>query len=343
MMSLLVIKERIIYIYQKISMFATPVFKFLLSFIVFWCISDNMGYDTRFTGGGVLFLLSLLGAFIPSSVLVFLAGVLSVVHIYYISKILSIIVVVMFLVLYLLFARFTPKYGYVLLAVPVLYLFKMPYLMPLFLGMTATPLAILPMLCGTVIYYLFVVVKDAAQLSVNNSVEDILALYKYVVDALLGNKLMLLSMAVFSIVLICVYVIRRTSINYSFYIAIGAGALINIIGFLLGGLKFDFTGMASEIILGTLFSVVITLIVQFFRLTLDYTAVERTQFEDDDYYYYVKAVPKMKVTAPEKNIKMINVQNPGLNTADLGQTLRDLNLPPSMQDKELREREYGDD
>lgn len=342
-MNLLVIKERIIYIYQKISMFATPVFKFILSFIVFWCISDNMGYDTRFTGGGVLFLLSLLGAFIPSSVLVFLAGVLSVVHIYYISKILSIIVVMMFLVLYLLFARFTPKYGYVLLAVPVLYLFKMPYLMPLFLGMTATPLAILPMLCGTVIYYLFVVVKDAAQLSVNNSVEDILALYKYVVDALLGNKLMLLSMAVFSVVLICVYVIRRTSITYSFYIAIGVGALINIIGFLLGGLGFDFTGMASEIVLGTIFSVVITLIVQFFRLTLDYSAVERTQFEDDDYYYYVKAVPKMKVTAPEKNIKMINVQNPGMNTSDLGQTLRDLNLPPSMQDKELRERDYGDD
>ena len=35
---------------------------------------------------------------------------------------------------------------------------------------------------------------------------------------------------------------------------------------------------------------------------------EKTQFEDDDYYYYVKAVPKIKVTTPEVSIKRINAQ-----------------------------------
>ena len=32
------------------------------------------------------------------------------------------------------------------------------------------------------------------------------------------------------------------------------------------------------------------------------------QFEDDEYYYYVKAVPKMTVAAPEKTVKKINSQ-----------------------------------
>lgn len=32
------------------------------------------------------------------------------------------------------------------------------------------------------------------------------------------------------------------------------------------------------------------------------------QFEDDEYYYYVKAVPKMTVAAPTNTVKKINTQ-----------------------------------
>ena len=35
--------------------------------------------------------------------------------------------------------------------------------------------------------------------------------------------------------------------------------------------------------------------IQFFRLTLDYHGTRKLQFEDDEYYYYVTAVPKIKV------------------------------------------------
>ena len=34
---------------------------------------------------------------------------------------------------------------------------------------------------------------------------------------------------------------------------------------------------------------------QFLFMNLDYARTERVQFEDDDYYYYVKAVPKKTV------------------------------------------------
>ena len=38
-------------------------------------------------------------------------------------------------------------------------------------------------------------------------------------------------------------------------------------------------------------------------MDLDYERVERVQYEDDDYYYFVKAVPKKMVTSSEKVIK----------------------------------------
>ena len=38
---------------------------------------------------------------------------------------------------------------------------------------------------------------------------------------------------------------------------------------------------------------------------MDYSRTETLQFEDDEYYYYVKAVPKVGVTLPEKQVKHI--------------------------------------
>ena len=36
-------------------------------------------------------------------------------------------------------------------------------------------------------------------------------------------------------------------------------------------------------------------IVRFFIFNVDYLRIENVQFEDEDYYYYVKAVPKVMV------------------------------------------------
>ena len=41
-------------------------------------------------------------------------------------------------------------------------------------------------------------------------------------------------------------------------------------------------------------SVLLAAVWNFFTVLLDYSRTERTQFEDDDYYYYVKALPKLR-------------------------------------------------
>lgn len=39
---------------------------------------------------------------------------------------------------------------------------------------------------------------------------------------------------------------------------------------------------------------------------VDYSRTEYIQFQDDDYYYYVKAVPKITVSAPDVKVQKIN-------------------------------------
>ena len=47
-----------------------------------------------------------------------------------------------------------------------------------------------------------------------------------------------------------------------------------------------------------LISSLIVLVLQFFIFNVDYSRAEYVQFEDDEYYYYVKALPKITPDAP---------------------------------------------
>ena len=48
------------------------------------------------------------------------------------------------------------------------------------------------------------------------------------------------------------------------------------------------------------------MIVEFFAFHVDYSRAEKVQFEDDEYYYYVRAIPKITVATPSKTVKKIN-------------------------------------
>lgn len=305
MMSLLVLKERLITIYQKMEAYTKPVIRFFMALIVFIVINNSYGYDPRFNSTVVVLLLSAICAFLPTSIMIVLAAIVSFFHFYFVSKILSILVILVFLILYLLFARFTPKQGYVLVLMPICFVLKIPYMLPILLGIIATPIAIVSVSCGVILYFFIGIVKQAAQITVSVSVEDTLQLYTFVIDSLKANKEMILTLVIFAIVLIITYIIRTRKIDHAFDIAIASGVVVNILVFLIGDLRLDIQDKILPLVIGSLVSGVIVYIIQFFRLTLDYTAVENVQFQDDDYYYYVKAVPKMKVSVPQRNIKRI--------------------------------------
>lgn len=309
MTNLLEFKEVLNHFYARNGRYLRPVFKFIIAFVVFTLINRSIGYDQRLNSMLVVLGLSVPCAFLPAVILVIVAALFTVLHVYYVSPMLSIIVVLIFLILYLLFIRFMPKSGYAVLAVPVLYTLNIPFTVPVLLGIVSGPIAIIPVSCGVIIFYLFKTIKEAILVSSGSSVEDILGVYKFVIDHLMNNKEMILAILVFGIVLLLTYFIRNLSIDYAFYIAILAGVVVNVLAFLIGGLILNITTKLAFVIIGSILSGILVVVIQFFRLNLDYSTVEFTQFEDDDYYYYVKAVPKVKITAPKKDVKRINGEN----------------------------------
>ena len=111
---------------------------------------------------------------------------------------------------------------------------------------------------------------------------------------------------VFALVIIVVFLLRRLPFDYSFLISVGVGAAVNIIGLLVGSLKFDLSISVGSIIFMSIICAVITMASDFMLRVLDYTAIEHVQFEDDDFYYYVKAVPKIKISMTNHNIRVLS-------------------------------------
>ena len=83
-------------------------------------------------------------------------------------------------------------------------------------------------------------------------------------------------------------------VEYAWHIAVFGGGIAYMIIMAAGGIFLEATIPVVPLVAGTMVSVFVGEILEFFFFHVDYKRTERLQFEDDEYYYYVKAVPKIK-------------------------------------------------
>ena len=331
MTALLELRENLKKIYSRNEAFILPVIKFLLSFIVLSIINGKMGYMTKLDNMAIVLIVSLLCSFLPTGFMAFFAMMFAVLHMYALSIETAAVGLVVFLLLYLLFLRFTTKEALVVVLTPVLCMLKLPYVMPVAMGLIGTPASCVSVGCGVVVYYLLQTVITNAPTINSMGAEEATAKLRLLIDGMLGNKAMLVMIAAFAITVIVVYLIRRMSVDHSWTIAMVAGVMIEVMILLVGDLMYDTNLSIVSALLGAVVTLITCKIIEFFRFCLDYSRTEKVQFEDDEYYYYVKAVPKMTVAAPTNTVKKINTQRrpagqqtrtSGQGTRSAGQTYR---------------------
>ena len=331
MTALLELRENLKKSYSRNEAFILPVIKFLLSFIVLSIINGKMGYMTKLDNMAIVLIVSLLCSFLPTGFMAFFAMMFAVLHMYALSIETAAVGLVVFLLLYLLFLRFTAKEALVVVLTPVLCMLKLPYVMPVAMGLIGTPASCVSVGCGVVVYYLLQTVITNAPTINSMGAEEATAKLRLLIDGMLGNKAMLVTIAAFAITVIVVYLIRRMSVDHSWTIAMVAGVMIEVMILLVGDLMYDTNLSIVSALLGAVVTLIACKIIEFFRFCLDYSRTEKVQFEDDEYYYYVKAVPKMTVAAPTNTVKKINTQRrpagqqtrtSGQGTRSAGQTYR---------------------
>ncbi|MCH5342400.1 MAG: hypothetical protein J1E64_00065 [Acetatifactor sp.] len=316
---LLEFREKVKAIYSRYEAFILPIVKFLLAFVVLTTINRRMGYMTLLNGHIELVLIAALTcSFLPSGGIIFFAALFSLLHMYALSMEVALVGFCLYLLMFLLFFRFTPKDSLVVVLTPLLCAFRVPYVMPVAMGLLGTPVSAVSVGCGVVIYFLFQAVAGNATTIGTLGDEDATAKLRLVIDGMMNNRQMLVMVAAFAITVIVVYLIRRMSVDYAWTIAMIAGVMVDLVILLVGDLLYDTNMSVGWAILGVVLAVVCGKIIEFFRFCVDYSRTEKVQFEDDEYYYYVKAVPKMTVAAPTKTVKKINTQRQGSSSVGRG-------------------------
>ena len=307
MMLIFEIRAKLTELYQRHDLIVKTALKFLLMFLSFRKLSKVIGYNTGLSGFGVILGLSVFSAVLPPSLMVFVAAAYIFLQLITASVLIAVTVVLIFLIMYLFFLRFAPKEGITIIATPLLCSMGFPYVVPLFLGMFGSFFSLVPAVCGVAAFYLLKAVKDNIITidELKAAKDQALVIYMNVLDDLLKNPRMYVVMAVFAVVIVTVVFVRTIKMDYAFEIALGVGTGVMILSYILGSLKYDMDLAIGGMVFGSLICMGIVFVCLFFYRVLNYSAAEHVQFEDERYYYYVTAVPKITANSPRRAIRKV--------------------------------------
>lgn len=309
MTSLFELREKIKNFYGEHEFFLRPIIKFFAILLSLILIKFNIGYMSLLNSWLIILVLAVICAFLPWNVSTVILAADIVVNIFSVSIELGGLMVLVMLIMFLLFFRFSPKQGVLLVLIPLAFFLKVPYAVPIIVGLIWAPYACVPVIFGIIIYIMIHVISENTMLLTRTSNGTISSAgINSIINMISNNHDMILVIIAFVLTILVVYFIKRMSVDNAWTIAIFVGGILEFVIILVGSLILKTDGSLVEIVIGSVLSIVISFIVHFFVFSVDYSRTEHTQFEDDEYYYYVKAVPKINVTAPEMNVKRINAQ-----------------------------------
>lgn len=292
--------------YGKYSKIVDKTIQFVLALLTFTFINQNIGYSDLIANPIMTIVLSFICMLLPMTMTVILATVAAALQVMTVSMGMAIVFVALFMILYAFYFRFSPGKSLILLLMPIAFMLKIPVVIPIIYGLIGSPICILPITAGTVIYYMIDYVSANGSMFESAADTEVMTQIGTYVQQLLSNREMWCVIIAFAVCLLLVYSVRRLSVDYAWEIAIIAGVLGNINVMAYGYIVMDIQLSYISLIVGSIVAVILALLVKFLVFSVDYTRTEYLQFEDDEYYYYVKAVPKATVTIPEKTVKRIN-------------------------------------
>lgn len=306
MMMFLVLKERLKSFYGRYATLANGIIKFLFSYTALTMLNQNIGFMARLKIPFVPPVLALMCAFLPYGAISFLIAAVMLAHIYTVSFEIALVTAVFLIIVALLYYGFQPGDSYWLVLVPMAFILKIPFTIPLLAGLSGSLVTIIPVSCGVAIYYILMYVKQNAGVLTNDALVDITQKFVQIIKALVSNQSMMVMIGVCVVGILVVYMIRTLSVDYAWILAIVLGTIVQLAAVFVGDYLFDVSVPIGELIAGAVIALVLAGLYHFFVFAVDYSRTEYTQFEDDDYVYYVKAVPKVAVSKPDVRVQRIN-------------------------------------
>ena len=294
--------------YLKHSRVLGFIGRMLITFACLMILRRYVNYNSILSSIWAVIILSVVCGFVPMRFLMVIVLAYTVAQVFTLSTALGIVFLIILALMYLLFFRYAPTYGPALMLMPILFLVRIPALIPILLAIIGPAVSVIVVIFGTIFYYLiyFLDMNAATFASTTGTLE--FTKVEILVEGVFRNKEFLLMVAVLFAVFMIVHFMKRINYNYSVEIAIAVGTGAYIVLSLAAELALHTltTQRLLNFVIGGLIAGALALLINSIFRPLDYSRTENVEFEDDEYNYYVKAIPKASFEKERVQVKRIN-------------------------------------
>lgn len=284
-------------LYANYSRIIDKVARFALALVCFLAINKNIGFMHALTNPIIAVGLSVASAFLPTAFIALFAAGMVLVHVYTISIVVAIIVGITFFLMFIFYIRFAPKTAVAVLIMPIAFMLKIPVVIPVVVALMFNPIYAVSVALGTMSYYMLRVVEKAGNDVASADGEGMISAIMSLIKHIFQNKEMWIAMVAAVACVFVVYGVRKVAIPHAWKLASVAGSLTYVIIMKVGGSIFGVDLAMGSAVMGIVLAIVIGLVLEVIFFSVDYKKCESLEYEDDEYYYYVKAVPKVGISA----------------------------------------------
>ena len=317
------LKEKLKNLYAGYGTYLMPAGKFLLALAVFLSINRTIDAVPALGNVFVILILSLICAIIPLNGMVFLGMIILLIQCAGVHVLAAGFGAVLFLTLWILYLRFASGEALALLLTPLAFALNIPAAVPIAFGLAGGPMSALSVACGLVVYQFMKLVSGRISVLAAAQEIQITEIIKALAEGVFENEALLVGIICCTVVLLVVYLIRSLEADYAWQISILAGAVAYVVIQLSGAFFLEVKVSVPVLLIGTAGACLICFLLEMFLFGGDYSRSKLFRFQDDEYYYYVKAVPKMAVTNPDRQIRMIGEEQENPNEeSEIDEVLR---------------------
>ncbi|MBP7060198.1 MAG: hypothetical protein KBA87_07245 [Lachnospiraceae bacterium] len=253
-------------------------------------------------------ILTVVGAFVPISATVIILIFVALIHLAALSGEVALVAVLLLFIGYLISSYYQADTKYNLVLLPVFYKFGIPFAVPMAAGLTGSLKDVTTVIFGSFEAYFFrLVVDNRAALSDPDGSTTAVSL---IMEHMLKNRIFYCFLVAQIVMFLVVYIIRTRNTEHSWAVGVGFGSVASFAVMIVGNLFFHSNDNVLSLMLGMVITVVLGLAMSFAFVDLDYSRPENVQFEDDDYYYYVTAIPKAKLQEEKRTVTHITGRKP---------------------------------
>lgn len=329
MTALLELRQKISEVYGRYEAYVRVCTKGILAFLIFYMIHQQIAGDLQFRDWIEVIILTVVSMLLTSGAISLLMAGFVIVHMTVVSVEAGAIAAVFFLFLLLTYFIFKPGQSVLMALMCLAAMLNISGAAAIPIGLLCGPIAVIPAAAGIFTHGMLLTLRQNSSVleeaaSKLTSIEKV----SYFVKAVWSNERLVLLTAALVITIVIVYLIRRLPYSYAWAIAIAAGTAGYVLTIMVGNVAFGVTVNLIYLSVSIVCGVLISGLIHVFRFLLDGTHTEFLEYEDENYVYYVKAIPKYSVTRTDKKVTTITksgekAESDGDSFQDDGRSLDD--------------------